>query len=267
MREGRRPLLRQRLGQNAPTFCFKSNIPHPLVIELLSQYGVACLWLDCEHMPTDQGTLAELIRACRGFDIDSLVRVPHGELALAARMLDAGADALMYPRCRDAGAVRALVQATRFPPRGLRGVDTAVAATLLGAGGLGESLRREREDQVLIVQIETPQAVEAVDEIASVPGVDMLFVGPGDLSVELGLSFGFGLPLAPAIEQAIDTVARAAEAHGIAWGMPALSLEHAAALVQRGAALVAHGSDTSVLGKQVARLVDDMAELGIQSRP
>lgn len=244
----RESLVRKAIESRKPIWCFKSNIPDPAVIELLAGRGCRCLWLDMEHFATSPETMARLVLACRGAGADSVVRVPNRDFATAARMFDNGADALLYPRCRSAEEARELIEWVRYPPVGRRGLDTGPYVAAYGARSMAELMAGAARRDVVIVQIETVEALEAVEAIAGVPGVDMLFVGPGDLSVVLGCDCR---PDDPRLRAAIARVAKAAAARGLAWGMPAFTVEHARELVAMGAVFIAHGSDSTMLGSAV----------------
>lgn len=257
----RSSIIRQRLAARRPVLCFKSNIPHLMVPELLGGAGIDCLWLDTEHFPTSAETMAGLVMACRATDTDSMVRVPNGQFGLAAKMFDLGADGVMYPRCRNVAEVRTLVDWTRFAPVGRRGADNGVAAASYGGLSADESIAHARANNILMVQIETPEALAAVDEIAAVPGVDILFVGPGDLALELGVPCD---PANPVLADAIARVGKAADRRGIAWGMPAFSLDHGRKLIDAGARFVNFGSDTSVLMREVRSNCKAFAGMGVE---
>jgi len=246
--------LRRCIRERRTLFAFKSNVPHPLVIELLAGRGVRGLWLDMEHFATSVETMAALVQTCRGFDTDAIVRVGNHGFGDAGRMLDAGADAIMYPRATAAAEVAELVRWCRFPPRGHRGLDHGTP--FAGYSGLTteQIVARERET-TLVVQIETPEALADVDAIAAVPGVDLLFLGPGDLAFAHDVTGDAARDLVAA---ASERVARTAAKHGLAWGMPAGSLDHARQLAARGAALVPVGSDTSLLAGEVQRAMTSL---------
>jgi len=247
----RRSILRARLTARKPLWCYKSNIPHPMMPELLGSRGIDCLWLDCEHFPFSAETISVLMLSCRGSDTDSIIRIPNGQFALAAKMLDSGADAIMYPRCRSADEIRELIEWTHFPPIGRRGTDTGIAAAGYSSLSVSEHIERAKKRGVLAVQIETREALESVDEIATVAGIDILFVGPGDLSVALGVECD---PDQPKLAEAIRRVANAADSAGLAWGMPAFTLEHAQRLMDAGALFISHNSDTTMLANAIDEL-------------
>ncbi|MAE66094.1 MAG: hypothetical protein CMJ18_17625 [Phycisphaeraceae bacterium] len=254
----RRSIVHERLAKSLPVYCFKSNIPHPMMPELLALGGVHCLWLDCEHFAATSETLSAQVQAARGADVDAVVRVPNGEYALAARMLDNGANGIMYPQVRDPEDVARLVDRTRFAPLGRRGADFGPAAALYGQVPW-EDVRRYQNEQVkVLIQIETPEAVERIDEIAAVPGISLLFIGPGDLSITMGLPMDAA---APHVLDAMRRTAEAAQHHGLHWGMPVLDRSHAVRILSMGGRFLTQGGDTSVLLKAVQQLRAEIAEV------
>ena len=251
-------IVHQRLGKNLPVYCFKSNIPHPIVPEMLGLAGAHCLWLDSEHFATTTETMAGLVQAARGANTDAVVRVKNGEYGLAAKMLDNGANGIMYPQVRDSEDVARLVEHTRFAPLGRRGADFGPAVALYGLAPW-EDIRRYQNEQVkLLIQIETPEALECIEEIAAVPGISLLFIGPGDLSITLGLPID---PEASHILDAMERTAEAAKKNDLHWGMPAMSRDHAARILSMGGRFLAQGGETSVLLKAVREMRAEMAEV------
>ena len=172
------------------------------------------------------------------FDIDCLLRPATLEKSRLRRYLEDGASGLMIPHVSTAKTARQLVDAVKFPPLGERGLD--------GAGLDGDYLFFPAESYVdaadeqtfLVVQIETPLAIDNVDEIAAVEGVDALFVGTGDLGMRISRTNS-----ELTIEDALAKVAAAARQHGKAWGCPARSPEHLRELYEQGGRLLAFGSD------------------------
>ena len=256
----RRSIIRQRLAAGSPIHCFKSNIPHSMIPELIGGAGMDCLWLDTEHFPSTTETMFSLVQACRLTDTDSVVRVPNGEFLLAAKMLDLGANAIMYPRCRDAAEVEELVRWTKFTPVGQRGGDTGVAAAGFGGESLADVMQHAADHTSLVVQIETPEALDNVDAIAAVPGIEILFLGPGDLSIALGVPCK---PDQPELKDAMERIAAAAKKHGVAWGSASLGLGHAQQILDLGGQFVAFGSDSSLIRQQLGVIMESFKEMGV----
>jgi len=259
----RNSIVKEKISKGLAVHCFKSNIPHCMMPELIGLQGIDCLWLDFEHLPTSLQTAFSLVQACRGTNMDSLLRVGNREFTHATRMLDLGGTGIMYPRARSAGEVAELVKHVRFPPLGIRGVDPGVPAGNYGAVSTQQYIDWANEQTFLMAQIETKHALEQVDEIAAVPGVDILFIGPCDLSVELNIPMN---PRENPMLDCIKTVAQAAKRHNKAWGIPASSPEHAKELLEMGALFISHGSDTSFLRRAILEIQDAFRKSGITYR-
>ena len=175
--------------------------------------GFDCIWLDLEHRAMEQRELQSLLVLSHLVDIDVMVRVPLVDGAQLYRVLEDGATGMMFPLVNTPERAHQIVQAVKFPPTGSRGMDGAGldGDYYLDAGETyAEDVNRET---FVVVQIETPQAVENADAIAAVEGVDGLFIGPADLTLRIRHHEG-DLD----IDAATDRVAAAAERHGKAWG-------------------------------------------------
>jgi len=197
-----------------------------------------------------------LAQAARGSDTDVLVRIPNGDYCGASLMFDLGVDAIMYPQVRDPADVARLVEATRFPPLGRRSIDSFVTATRYGQIPFDTYRAHTAEHSHLFIQIETPEALACIDKIAATPGISALFIGPGDLSLTLGKP---NTADAAHIVDAMERTAAAAKQHGLAWGMPGLSMDHVRTMLAMGARFIAYGSDVTLLGQQVERMLDEVA--------
>jgi 4-hydroxy-2-oxoheptanedioate aldolase len=160
------------------------TIGHPAVCEILGAAGFDFLVLDMEHgyVPTN---IAGLIAAASHDGTYVVVRVPNGQAPWIGMALDAGADGILVPQVHTPEAARKVALMARYPPQGRRGLGPSRAT---GYGGrLVEYLVRANQQVLVAIQIESREALDALPEIASVDGIDMLFVGPGDLSVSLGV--------------------------------------------------------------------------------
>lgn len=154
------------------------------VAEAMGHCGFDFLVIDMEHSPLHIDGTISLLRALAATGAEPLVRLAWNDQVLVKQALDAGAASLMFPFIETAEQARAAVAYTRYPPQGVRGV----AAMHRGSryGRTRDYLRTADQQIAVVVQLETPGAIERLAEIAAVPGVDSLFVGPGDLSAQLG---------------------------------------------------------------------------------
>ncbi len=210
----------------------------PAYIRMAANAGFDCIWLDGEHRCFSDREIQSMLATFHLFDIDCMFRPPTTERTRLYRYLEDGATGLMIPHVSTPEKARMLVDAVKFPPVGDRGMDGAgLDADFFMSGGASYVEDANRE-AFLVVQIETPQALENLDAIASVEGVDGLFVGPGDLALRIErLNAGFTL------DEAIRKVANVAGERGVAWGCPAASADHVQELHDMGARLIAYGSE------------------------
>ena len=226
----------------------------PFFVRHAAHVGYDLIWLDLEHRMMSDREVQSLLALCHYNDIDCMVRPPTQEHSRLYRYLEDGATALMMPLISDAETAQRIVNALKFPPLGNRGLDGAGLDADFGLdvfrpnSTYTDDINRET---FVVVQIETLEALQNVDEIASVPGIDALFVGPGDL----GLRLDQVEPNAQiALDEAIGQVAEIARKNKIAWGMPAGTPQRITELREMGAQLLAYCGDfelTNVLKRGI----------------
>ena len=191
-------------------------LPCPGIIEMCAYAGFDFVIIDNEHGSAGLETTENMLRAARGSGIVPVVRcLPHD----IARILDMGASAVQIPMVNNAAQARALVAQVRYPglgqSAGKRGCAFSSRAAGYGAFGGSAHTQRSNEGIALIVMLETPEAVANASEIASVEGVDAVFVGPNDLAYALGFESNWAEPkVAAAIEQALRAIAKAGKCSG-----------------------------------------------------
>lgn len=168
----------------------------PTVTEIFAGIGFDWLLLDMEHSPNDFLLIIDHLRAA-GPSAPIVVRVPWNEPVMVKRLLDAGVTSLMFPYVQTVDEAKAAVAATRYPPHGFRGVAGTTRAT---AYGRREGLAQAADQIAVVVQIETPEAIAAIGDIALVDGVDGVFIGPNDLAANMG---HLGNPSHPEVRDAM----------------------------------------------------------------
>lgn len=211
----------------------------PAYFRHAAEFGYDCIWLDLEHRLINQREVQMLLANAHLADIDCMVRAPTLEKTGLYRFLEDGATGLMIPHVSTAEKAQMLADSVKFPPLGDRGLDGAGLDSGFHIASADDYVEHANRETFLVVQIETPQAIANVDAIASVAGVDGLFVGPGDLSLRLKHHDNPQLTL----DTAIQKVADAAQRHGKAWGIPAPTIDKVKEYRDLGAQLVAYGGD------------------------
>ena len=212
-------IVRKKLAAREPLLCAKSCYQDPELVELLASAGFSAIWICLEHKRVDPAVIYALIQACRLGGADALVRVKPANYTDLLWLLESGARGIMLPRGRDAAEVREVVAAMKFAPEGRRGCDAVHVEANFGRTPMNDYLAEANRENFLVVQIEEPEVVAQIDTIAAMPGVDVLFVGPGDLSIALGTTASGGVEH-PEVQSVIARVAEACERHGKVAGIP-----------------------------------------------
>lgn len=216
--------------------------PSPIVVEVLAQTALDCLCLDAEHSPFNRGSLDLCLMAARAGGMETLVRVPSAAPEHVLNALDCGATGVLVPHVRSAAEAEAVVRSAHYGAGG-RGYAGSSRAAGYTAVAMAEHLRVSAERTVVVAQIEDPEAVEDVDAIARVPGLDALFVGRVDLTV----GFGASSQDDPQVVAAVERVCAAGVAEGKPVGMFLARLEDVAQWTAKGATLFLLGSDHGFL--------------------
>ena len=217
----------------------------PLVAELCAGSGLDWLLIDAEHSPNGLESILAQLQAVNGYPVQVMVRPPVNDTVLIKQYLDLGVQNLLVPMVNSAAEAEAAVAATRYPPHGVRGVGSALARAARW-NRVPDYLARAAETVSVTVQIESAAAVEAVEEILSVDGVDAIFLGPSDLAASLGL---LGQQEHPQVRAAVEHCLAAAKAAGKPAGVNAFNPETARAYLAAGAVFVLVGADVALLAR------------------
>ena len=199
------------------------GIADPQIVEIIGLAGFDAAFIDMEHTAFDLHDVSLMVMAAERVGITSLVRTPGFDPAFILRLLDMGVQGIQVPHVSSAATAREAIQAVRYPPLGERGMAAGSRVAEYGRIPLLEHMAQSNREIILACMIEDMAAVERIDEIAAVEGVDLLAVGPSDLSRSLGVS---GQPDHPRLVAAIDRVREAVK--GGAGARLALPLNHAA---------------------------------------
>jgi len=255
--------VKQKLAAGQPVLCTKINVPDPVIVDMIGLLGFDCLWICREHGAIDLDRLGHLVRTANMNDMDTLVRVPKGSYSDFIHPLELGATGIMVPHVAGGEEARSIARATRYHPQGRRPLDGGNSDGHYCMIPLAEYLRKANENTFVVVQIEDPETLERIDEIAAVDGIDCLFVGPGDLSHGLGAP---GTPEHPTILKAVERVAAACARHGRAWGLP-VSAATAPRYLEMGARFLSSGADVLGLHPYFLEIRKSFERLGFTFQP
>ncbi len=219
-----------------------STIPDAMAVEALAGAGFDWMVLDTEHTSVEVSQILSLLQAAAPHPTDCIVRPVVNDTALIKRHLDQGAQTLILPQIQSADEAASAVAAVRYPPRGARGVAGTMRAA--GYGRIRDYAKRADDEICLILQVETAAAMERLEEIACVDGVDAIFIGPSDLAASMG---HLGEPGHPEVRAAILSAIDRLNAIGKPAGLLSLDADFARTAVTRGAGFVAVGLDMALL--------------------
>ena len=253
--------VKAKLTRGEPVLITCCHFIDPSVYEFVSLMGFDGIWLDLEHHSTSDESASNLMRAARVGVSDIIARPAKGEFMRMGRLLEAGAQGIMYPRCESADEAQELVRWAKFAPQGQRGVDGANGDNPYCAMPMVPYLKAANEHTLLIAQLESPTALDQAAAIAGVPGIDVLMLGPGDLSVMAGIPFQFDHPL---ISDAYRRVADAAKNAGKWWGTVSGSPEHTQMLLDLGATFICHGCDLIMVKRGMEHIQTSFGPLGFK---
>jgi 4-hydroxy-2-oxoheptanedioate aldolase len=221
-------------------------VKDPAVAWMAHHAGLGYIMLDLEHGLYTLETVNDIFKVGRAIGLGCFVRVPELSKGYVSRIMDAGATGVMVPMLESVEQARQLVAWSKYAPLGDRGFGTIGTHTnyaAVGADALASFMARTNDETLAIAQIETRRAIEEIDAIAAVPGIDALLIGPNDLAISLGCA---GDLMGDALDKAIGKVAAAAKKHGKIFGLHAPDglLER---WVPRGCTLIMSSLDISIL--------------------
>ena len=257
----RKNRLKAALRAGRPSVSGWLTVGHPLLAEALAHAGYDAVTIDLQHGAVSDAELIAVLQALSTTAVTPLVRVAWNEPARIMKALDLGAYGVIAPMIETADDVRALVRAGRYPPGGMRSYGPTRAA-FYG----GPDYAAAANDQVILAaMIETRSALERLDEILTVPGLDLVFVGPADLSQALGGPPGADFEDGP-VPEALERVLAASRRHGVPAGVFCKDAGHAARMRAAGFRFVTADSDVGLLRRgaaaALAALRDDESDAG-----
>jgi 4-hydroxy-2-oxoheptanedioate aldolase len=221
-----------------------SSLSSHYTVEVIAGAGFDWLLLDCEHSPNDLESLLSQLQACAPYAATPVVRVPWNDMVTVKRVLDIGAQSLLLPYVCTPDEANAAVAATRYPPKGVRGVAGTTRATRFGR--VKDYARRAHEEICVLVQVETKPALDQLEAICAIDGVDGVFIGPADLHASMGYTGETANPaVMPLIEEAMRRIRKAGKAAGYLSPVEA----DAKRMIAAGANFCAVGADVGLLAR------------------
>jgi 4-hydroxy-2-oxoheptanedioate aldolase len=217
----------------------------PLVAEICAGSGLDWLLIDMEHSPNGLESVLSQLQAVAAYPVTPVVRVPIGDVVTLKQVLDLGAQNILVPMVSSAAEAHTIVEAVRYPPRGRRGVGSALARSARW-NRVADYLADADDHVSLFVQIETVEAVDAAADIAAVDGVDGVFVGPSDLAASMGL---LGQQTHPDVVAAVTRAFDGVRAAGKPAGVNAFDPATAQGYIDAGASFVLLGADVALLAR------------------
>jgi 2-keto-3-deoxy-L-rhamnonate aldolase RhmA len=226
-----------------------SELRNPNFVHMLALNGYDFFILDNEHGAYSPETVSDIIAAARGAEIVPIVRIPEIRRETILKPLDSGAAGLLVPLVNTAEQAREVIFHAKYPPMGNRGVALRRPHSLYRKVGAADYLREANEETLIAVQAETPQSIQNLEEITAVPGIDVVFVGPFDLSVSLGIP---GEVNHPRETEAIDKILAVCLPKKIAVGIQLFDVPSIKTWVQKGMRLISYSSDSALLADAAA---------------
>ncbi|WP_114286726.1 aldolase/citrate lyase family protein [Candidatus Halocynthiibacter alkanivorans] len=222
------------------------------VCEVLAGSGFDWVLVDTEHSPVEVAEILPALQTIAGYpEVSAVVRPAVNDPVLIKRLLDMGAQSLLLPYVQSAEEAKAAVNAMRYPPRGMRGVAGITRASRFGKAD--DYVTRAEEELCLLVQVETAVALEQLEEIAMVEGVDGVFIGPADLSASMGFP---GQPDHPEVVAAIEGAIRKLGSLGVPAGILSLDEAFCRRCMELGTSFTAVGVDLAILVRGTTQLCE-----------
>jgi len=244
-----RVLRETRAGRLA--LSLKINIHHPNVIELAGLAGASAVWLCHEHVPVDWSHLEHCVRAAKIHDMDTIIRVSKGAYSDYIKPFEADASGVMVPHVASAEEAARIVEMGKFHPVGRRALDGGNVDGAFCQFPTAAYIKASNAEKFLILQIESPEAVEAIDEIAAVPGYEFLLFGPGDFAHRIGQAGNLDHPEVAAARARVEEAGRKHGEQLFAVAAGGTAREQLA----RGYAIANVGSDVWSLGESFRRAI------------
>lgn len=257
----RKNIFKQTLSKDIVQFGIWNGIPDGYVAEILGGAGFDFVLIDSEHGPFDLQSVIHQLQALGQFPVTPIVRPPNGDPVIIKQLLDGGVQTLLVPMIESGEQAELMSRAMRYPPKGIRGVGTALARASQW-NRVNNYFRDADDEMCLILQVESVAGYEVLDEILEVDGVDSVFIGPADLAGSMGY---LGEPMHPKVIEAVKAGMTKIRKAGKSAGTLAVKKELADEYIKAGANYVGIGVDLVILAKATRKLAEEFnPDLGAQ---
>ena len=251
MRENK---LKRKLTSGEIAFGSFISLDSPDLVEIFGIAGFDFVILDNEHSPGNPHSVQHMLRAAEIRGLDTIIRVPNAEHHTILKALDIGASGVQIPQVNDVETAKRAAQGARYFPEGKRGL-AAPRALDYGLGNLIEESIKSNKEALLVCHCETVECFEKLDEIASIPGIDVIFIGPFDMSQSLGIPGQVHHPeVIKIIKESIEIISRHGKIGGIFCGSP----EDVKERIDLGYRYIGYGVDSGIIGNYLAELAKQL---------
>jgi 4-hydroxy-2-oxoheptanedioate aldolase len=249
--------VRQKLLKGEPTIGCQMGLCSPHVAELLSHAGYEWIIIEMEHNALDYAEVEHILMAISSADTIPIVRVPSSDQVYIQRALDVGGMGILVPMVRTPEEAQAIVNATRYPPDGVRGLGGLRATRYMADNS--DYLARANDHILVAIILETKEAVENLEVIVSVPGIDVLYIGLWDLCASYGLD-PMKMPHAE-MDEVVEYVLRVGRERGVAIGITTQDLREA---LERGITMLGYGPDYRMLLQAAQAGINTFRDLQVE---
>lgn len=254
MKKLRKNKTKEKLLSGGVAFGSFLTFDCPDIVELFGIAGFDFVIIDNEHGPGNPHSVQHMLRAAEVRGMDTIIRVPNAEPHSISKSLDIGASGVQVPQVNDIETAKKAVQGVHYFPEGTRGLG-APRALDYGLIDLAGDSVKSNEETLLVCHCETITCFEKLDEIAAVPGIDVIFVGPFDMSQSLGLT---GQTHHPKVLQIVEDAVKTIKKHGKVAGVFCGSLDDVSARIKMGYQYIGYAGDNGLFGNYLIKLMKDL---------
>ena len=247
--------VKEKLVDNKTVIGTFSKFSSPVATEMLGYLGFDFVILDMEHSALDYHQAEDLIRAGEAAGISTVIRVPGSEENPILRVLDAGVQGVQIPEVGTAEMAKRVIEASRYRPVGMRGLSFSTRAAQYTIKDKNEHLKDSINKQLVVVQIESKEAVENMEEIASLEGIDVLFLGPGDPSNSYGVPGQLNHPL---VQEAVKKLGKVAQKNGKVAGTFVGNHEQALRAIDAGIRYLVYDNDVAFFARGARSVLEEL---------